>query len=105
MSANIYEDELTGQASFFTVKEPAWHRLGKVLDEPLTAQRAIVEAGLDFEVEKQQLLLPDGRDAKGAFATIRMDTNKQLGLVGSRYTVLQNKDAFGFFDSGFVLTV
>jgi phage/plasmid-like protein (TIGR03299 family) len=99
MSANIYENELTGQASFFTVKEPAWHRLGKVLDEPITAQRAIVEAGLDFEVEKQKLFLEDGTQAKGAFVTMRMDTNKQLGIVGSRYTVLQNKDAFGFFDA------
>lgn len=99
MSANIYEDEITGQASFFTVKEPAWHRLGKVLDEPLTAQRAIVEAGLDFEVEKQKLFLENGIQAEGAFATMRMDNNTQLGIVGSRYEVLQNKDAFGFFDT------
>lgn len=100
MSANIYEDELTGQASFFTANgKPAWHNLGKVLDNPLTAEQAIIEAGLEFHVEKQQLYLPNGTKAKGAFATVRMDTNKQLGLVGSRYTILQNRDAFGFFDS------
>lgn len=99
MSANIYEDEITGQASFFTVKEPAWHRLGKVLEEPLTAQRAIVEAGLNFDVEKQPLFLENGIKAEGAYATMRMDNNTQLGIVGNRYQVLQNEDAFGFFDS------
>ena len=99
MGANIYQNELS-KASFFTADgKPAWHRLGTVLNEPLTANKAILEAGLDFEVEKQQLLLPDGRNANGAFATIRKDTNEQLGLVGSRYVVLQNKDAFSFFDS------
>ena len=32
--------------SGFLVQEPAWHRLGKVLENPPTTERAIVEAGL-----------------------------------------------------------
>jgi phage/plasmid-like protein (TIGR03299 family) len=35
----------------------------------------------------------------GHFATVRMDTLEVLGVVGSRYTPIQNKDAFVAFDT------
>jgi phage/plasmid-like protein (TIGR03299 family) len=33
------------------------------------------------------------------YATVRRDTGEALGVVGSRYTVLSNRDAFTFFDA------
>ena len=33
------------------------------------------------------------------YATVRTDSDQLLGVVGNRYTILQNKDAFRFFDS------
>ena len=35
----------------------------------------------------------------GYYSTYRTDTNQYLGMVKSRYEVVQNKDAFSFFDS------
>ena len=34
-------------------------------------------------------------------ATVREDNGKPLGVVGSRYAVVQNADAFGFLDGAF----
>lgn len=39
------------------------------------------------------------REVKGQFATVRTDTNTVLGIVGSRYEIIQNTEAFGFFDT------
>jgi len=102
MAHQIYTNE-AGKSSVFVVKEPAWHRLGKVLDNPATAEEAILEAGLDFEVEirPNYVQLADGgfKQSK-SFSTVRKDTEAILGSrIGKRYTILQNRDAFKFFDS------
>lgn len=39
------------------------------------------------------------REVKGQFATVRTDTNTVLGIVGNRYEIIQNTEAFAFFDS------
>uniref|UniRef100_A0AAU8MHV8 DUF945 domain-containing protein n=1 Tax=Geladintestivirus 2 TaxID=3233134 RepID=A0AAU8MHV8_9CAUD len=39
------------------------------------------------------------RDLLGHYATYRTDTNEPLGLVKEKYEVVQNIDAFSFFDS------
>lgn len=36
---------------------------------------------------------------KGQFNTVRTDTNQALGIVGDRYHVIQNSEAFDFIDS------
>ncbi|MGH2412425.1 MAG: hypothetical protein ACRDEA_01750 [Microcystaceae cyanobacterium] len=41
--------------SGFFVHQPAWHRLGKVLDNPPTTERAILEAGLDWMVLEEPI--------------------------------------------------
>lgn len=91
---------IDGQASFATTFKPAWHGLGTVLSERMTAEEALKEARLDYEVRK----IPTTYNLDGTvyptghFATHRMDTHQHLGNVGKRYTVLQNEDAFKFFD-------
>lgn len=92
-----------GKVSFATTKK-AWHGLGTVLDKPMTAEEAIREASLDYEVIKVPTYANIG-DAEnmqeietGHFANVRTDTNEVLGNVGKGYTILQNKDAFKFFD-------
>ena len=52
MGHNIEKAEKGADASVFVVGEPAWHRLGKVLEGPATAEEAIQLANLDFEVIK-----------------------------------------------------
>lgn len=92
-----------GQASFFTSDgKPAWHGLGRVLNNPLTAEEAIKEANLGFIVAKApvQYTVADGLyNAKGEFVTYRTDNNAKLGVVGSSYQPLQNHEAFNFFDA------
>lgn len=93
-----------GQASFFSVRKPAWHGLGKVVEEALTAEEAIVAAGLNYKVEKvnNYAKVGDGMMANyiinpESFSTIRTDNNAILGTVGSQYNVIQNTEAFDFF--------
>lgn len=105
MAHNLNFNEQTGKHSFFSVKEKAWHGLGQIVQDYPTSIEAIKFAGLDYEVKKQklytqrneyenpQIVVPD------YYATLRTDTNQVLGVVGKDYEVIQNIDAFSFFDA------
>jgi phage/plasmid-like protein (TIGR03299 family) len=91
---------LNGKASMMYVREVPWHRLGTRLDKPATAAEAIEAAGLGFSVEKMALKTNDPElHVDGHFATVRSDTWQVLGVVGSRYSIIQNRDAFATFDA------
>lgn len=95
-----------GVAAMFSVRETPWHRLGTVIQDIPTIEEALHLGGLDFHVEtqpiftKRHVLLEDGdsfektEEIEGFKATMRMDRHEVLGVVGSRYTPLQNRDAF-----------
>lgn len=95
-------EERGSEASMFYTGETPWHQLGRRLNKPATAGEAMQAARLDYTVVKRPLkAVINGRhyaDVPNAFATVRMDTNQVLGVVGSRYEPVQNKDAFNFFD-------
>lgn len=110
MAHNI--NRTNGKDSFFSVKQKAWHGLGQIVEDYPTSAQAIVHAGLDFEVEKRRIFTHGGNESftnvaldmgnveiKNFFATARKDTDQILGVVGSKYEVVQNKSAFVFFDS------
>ncbi|MFD2943276.1 DUF932 domain-containing protein [Flavobacterium notoginsengisoli] len=111
MAHHIYFNEQTGKHSFFSVKEKPWHNLGQIVQDYPTSAEAITHAGLDFEVEKRRLFTPSapivtqddiisGRlDIKDYCSTVRTDTDTVLGVVGKDYHIVQNRDAFSFFDS------
>jgi phage/plasmid-like protein (TIGR03299 family) len=109
MAHNIHFNEQTGQHSFFSVKEKAWHGLGQIVQHYPTSAEALQFAGLDYEVTKEDIYTtsynPDGQPmdftkrVKTHFATVRKDTGDVLGVVGKDYEIVQNKDAFTFFDS------
>jgi phage/plasmid-like protein (TIGR03299 family) len=115
MAHEINYNEQKGTHSFVTNTEKAWHGLGQVVEKAMTAEEAISLANLDYEVEKTEIYagIPKAElDANGQmhggiiyspypekFATYRTDNDDVLGIVGSRYEVVQNKDAFGFFDA------
>jgi phage/plasmid-like protein (TIGR03299 family) len=91
-----------GIASAAFARKAAWHGLGKVFDRPMPMQplEAIQAAGLDWKVEKRQLFRLDNKGNQvpydGRFATVRVDTDEELGVVGSDYVPLQNEDQIGF---------
>ncbi len=102
MSHNL--NIFNGKASMFYVDQPPWHQLGTRLEAPATAEEAILAARLDYPVEKRPLrAILKGRqniDVPNHFATVRTDhLTAVLGVVGSRYEVIQNVKAFDFFDS------
>lgn len=92
----------TGTWSFASHSERAWHGLGQIVAEAMTSEQAIKLANLDYEVEKAKVQFLTEQEAvpvNGYFATYRTDTKEYLGMVKSRYEIVQNRDAFGFFDA------
>lgn len=81
------------------VGDEPWHKLGKRLEKAATSEEAIIAAGLNWKVSKQELFLGDKKKVPNRFAIVREDNNTPLGIVGNVYNPLQNKDAFRFFDS------
>ncbi|WP_037316096.1 DUF932 domain-containing protein [Salegentibacter sp. Hel_I_6] len=114
MAHNINFNERTGRYSFFSVQQKAWHDLGQIVEEYPTSGEAIEQAGLDYEVVKSPLFTKgsgvietaDGIEIGNSelevpnyFANIRTDNNAVLGVVGKDYHIVQNREAFNFFDS------
>lgn len=91
-----------GTYSFASHSEKAWHGLGQIVENAMTAEEAIRNANLDYEVVKQVIYTKNADEEVkigGHYATMRTDTSDILGIVRSRYEVVQNRDAFCFFDT------
>lgn len=114
MAHNLNFNLQSNEYSFFTVKEKAWHGLGQLLDFFPTSKEAIKFAHLDYTVEKRKLFTFNNQNHYGNpdidviipelevpnfYATVRTDTEQVLGVVGKDYAVVQNVDAFSFFDA------
>jgi len=93
MAHNLYQSTMA-----FTGAKP-WHQLGVEFKEAFTAEEAINAAQLGYNVSKRPMYLDNGNRVPNAMATVNDTTNEVLGVVGNRYHVLQNAQAFGFFDS------
>lgn len=83
------------ETAMFARKTP-WDGLGTVVKDAPNSTEALKLAGLDWEV-KQEKVLYDGKETGYNF-NVRESDNKVLGVVGGRYKILQNKDAFAFTD-------
>jgi len=104
MAHNINFNEDKQQYSFFSVKEKAWHGLGQIVQDYPNSREALQFAGLDFEVLKRPNIhrLDNGNEiiSTSSFYTYRPDANAILGdRLGKDYEVVQNIDAFSFFDA------
>ena len=76
-----------------------WHGLGTALGEAdlYDWPSASRKSGLDWEVEMVPLVTADSQAQVTHRAVRRTSDSRILGVVGPRYTPLQNKDAFGWF--------
>lgn len=107
MAHNINFNENTDKHSFFSVKEKAWHGLGQIVDQYPTSGEAIQHAGLNYQVQKSGLSAVNLSSQNAGenvpipnyYATMRTDNGAVLGIVGKDYQIVQNRDAFTFFDS------
>lgn len=117
MSAMI---EITERGASFAEngrKERAWHGLGQVVNEPMFVKDALKLCHADYNVGLQQVValsdelrtaMENGTFINAAMlkdllvdntmATMRLDTNKSLGIVSDKYGIVQNEDAFKFVD-------
>jgi phage/plasmid-like protein (TIGR03299 family) len=104
MAHQLNFNEKNQQYSFFSVKEKAWHGLGKIVDQYPNSREALEFAGLNFEVIKRPNIhrLDNGAEiiSDNSFYSYRPDTDAILGdKLGKDYEIIQNADAFAFFDS------
>jgi phage/plasmid-like protein (TIGR03299 family) len=117
MAHNLEQFE-DGTTAFFTAREVAWHKLGTVTDGALDAETALQKAHLDWTVFKSDnpvtTMVPMfGNSAmeegsmeevthEDRFITYRYHPKTKqadaLGVVGNRYTPVQNADAFSFLN-------
>jgi len=87
--------------SGFFAGEAAWHGFGTVVPENIPWAQAIKLAGLDWEVGLSPLfaVLDSGkRVSTSAYGVVRGQDDRVLGVVGDRYTPIQNAEAFGVFE-------
>lgn len=101
---------LTQSDTMFSVRETPWHGLGAVLPAaPRSVAEAIEASGLGWSVSKEPIAHVCTRDVEGEptvcweqidgyYATVRQDTKEPLGVVGERYRIVQNSEAFSFVD-------
>lgn len=109
-------DMTTGKAALYSAK-PEWHGLGSIIPGGTTDVARVLElGGINWLAEKRPVhyyftpgdLDPDedlaeaGRLAEylrtmpGKFVNVRTDTGDPLGIVGARYTNVQNHEGFAF---------
>jgi len=103
---------ITSNDSMFSVRETPWHGLGAVLDRPpATVADAIEASGLGWRVKREPIAVDRGdaatidnwweprcEEIPGYYATVRQDNRQVLGIVGERYRIVQNEEAFQFVD-------
>ncbi len=101
-------------------KERAWHNLGddqQIFDRPMFVHEALKACHADYTVQAQPIaalspevmeMIQNGQDVPftllqdlivaDKMATMRLDHNETLGIVGANYGIVSNESAFKFVD-------
>ena len=90
MAANV-------ETMFYT-RETPWHGLGVQVMEAPTSEKALELAGLNWSVLQEPIYTDEAEVIPGYKANVRDSDRKVLGVVGDRYKVVQNREAFAFTD-------
>ena len=90
---------VNGRTAMMYVGQVPWHGLGTCLESPATAQETIIAANLDYEVVLADLITRAGIPVPSKKAVLRTDTNEVLGVVGTNYVPVQNRECFSFLDA------
>jgi phage/plasmid-like protein (TIGR03299 family) len=93
MAHDIDQTKLSTGA-FYSLRKPAWHNLGQVVNEYADSDQIPALAGLDFNVETTSVFMQDAEGQPivipGRRAVYRTDTGRPLAVVGDDYTTVQN---------------
>jgi len=103
MPSNIHKDKLSKEYAFYSVKERAWWDGGQISDVYEDSRTVMQKSHLDFAVAMEPNIrrFPSGKEemSTDSYYTYRTDTEVVLGdHVSADYNIVQNKDAFSFFD-------
>lgn len=85
--------------TMFSTREKPWHGLGTIVAEAPTSKDALRLAGLNWEVNQEPIFTNEGIEIPGYKSNVRSTDRRVLGVVGDRYKVVQNEDAFAFTDA------
>lgn len=78
--------------------EVPWHGLGARVDDKQTVAQMMKAAKLNWSVDRTPMFLDGGAEVPDFAALVRSSDKKVLDVVGSRYTPIQNAEAFEFFN-------
>jgi len=112
MAHEITEREDGISEAMFAGQKP-WHGLGEMLEDKQTPTEALKIAHLDWTVEKREIKYAiekivdeDGSlgtvlagDINDRFANVRTDNDCYLGVVGGKYTPVQNWEQADFIEA------
>lgn len=96
------EEEMQTATQPVPVTQPRWTNLGSDISGHRGVPDVLKTSGLDFQVELRKLMYGGSNGplvVDGWSASVRTDTDGMLGIVGPRYTVVQNAEAFQMLDS------
>jgi phage/plasmid-like protein (TIGR03299 family) len=82
----------------FVARKLAWHGLGTFVPEAVHSDEALQISGLDWTVRLEDAYTEDGVKVPDTKLTRRSSDDRVLGVVGERYTVIQNHELFDFTD-------
>lgn len=84
--------------TMFNSRRTAWDGLGNNVVGAVDSSNAMQMAGLDWTVSSREIFLGDGTLCNKWYMNVRDTDNMQLGIVGERYKIVQNSEAFAFTD-------
>lgn len=106
MAHELEINEATGEASFASLRQPAWHNLGTVFQDEVSTAEMLSLAHLDnWNVRLEDVAIPAGFASDKSYSFVsrtnpfNQDQTDILGVVGERYVPLQNEDLFSFGDN------
>lgn len=102
MSHNIKQEGDTAFAAY--ARKPAWHLLGEVTEDAMTASEVLSLAHLaDWDVRKEPITTESGLIVPDKYATVMTDPvtgdHRALGVVGEQYIPIQNEEHVAFLDA------
>ena len=85
--------------TIFSARKPTWNGLGIKVDTALTSKDALKQSGLDWLVVQQPIHTEQGQLIPNSKANVRDRDKSVLGIVSSKYQIVQNHEAFDFTDN------
>lgn len=84
---------------FYAKQFAPWDNTGKTISGAPNSAEALKRAGLDWQVNRLALTAEGNLPVPNFYANVRSSDNSVLGIVGNRYQIVQNADAFAFTDN------